>query len=237
MYDLLIYGPHVLVGTVVLGLFWRTFASVKGSRGHRRYGRVYMFMLLPLLASVVPISLQRIAEEGPAKLVQLFYLFIVVCAAGWSAWRAVKDKNDPDRFRGPVFRLLGGTLLVLGVILLIVGISTWNVLAVGFSSIGIVFGGSMVGFLARQPDHGWWLDWHLNGVSLLFAATHASFVGLVFRTLRPSWDGDILHALTQLGVIASAFLLRQWLGYRYQRRAYVPALSGETGSTARQLVP
>lgn len=218
MNGLLIYTPHILAGAIVLGMFWRTIMSIKGSRTHRRYGRIYILMLLPLLASVLPISLQRIAEEGPAKLVQLLYLFVVVCAAGWTAWRAVKDKTELDKFRGPVFRVLGGTLLGLGLILLIVGISTWNVLAVGFSSIGIVFGGSMVGFLARKPGPEWWLDWHLNGVSLLFAATHASFVGLVFRTIRPSWDGDVLHALTQLGVIASAFLLRQWLGYRYQGR-------------------
>jgi hypothetical protein len=119
-------------------------------------------VLLPLLLSVLPISIARISEDGPVKLIQLVYLSIVVGAAGWTSWRAVKDKNDPDRFRGIVFRILGTALLGLGVLLMVVGIASSNVLAVGFSSIGIVYGGAMGGFLGRRVAADWWLTWHLN---------------------------------------------------------------------------
>ena len=70
--------------------------------------------------------------------------------------------------------------------------------------IGVVYGGLMLGHVGRAASEDWWLKWHLNGVCLLFAATHASFVGLVARTLMPGLAGQEMHALTQLGVIALA---------------------------------
>jgi hypothetical protein len=74
----------------------------------------------------------------------------------------------------------------------------------------------MLGHLGRDPYEGWWLRWHLNGVCLLFAATHASFSGLVLGRLVPAWEGDVLHGLTQFGAVATAYLLRQWMEQRYR---------------------
>jgi hypothetical protein len=90
-----------------------------------------------------------------------------------------------------------------------------DALMLGFSAIGVVYGGAMLGFLGREPEPGWWLRWHLNGVALLFAATHASFVGLLARSLWPEGAGEPMHALTQIGTIAVAYGFRQWLGVRY----------------------
>ncbi len=222
--ELITYGPHVAMGVVVLYLFWRTLLSVKGGAVHRRHGRWYLLVVVPLLLSVLPIMLKAVADEGPVKIVQLVYLGIVFGAAAWTAWRAVKDKREPDRFRGPVFKALGGALVAFGALLMVMGIATHNLLAFGFSTIGIVYGGAMLGFLGREAEADWWRAWHLNGVCLLFAATHASFVGLVLRTLRPEWDGAVLHAMTQLGTIAFAYLLRQALGWRYMGRRAPAAL-------------
>jgi hypothetical protein len=81
----------------------------------------------------------------------------------------------------------------------------------------------MLGFLGRDPTAQWWLDWHLNGVALLFAATHASFIGLIARHGLPGLAGEIMHGLTQLGTIAFAYGFRQWLGWRYSQVAAAAA--------------
>jgi hypothetical protein len=169
------------------------------------------------MISIVPITLAEARQQGPARLLQLVYLGLVVATAGWTAWRAVVDRGNPDRYRGTVFRILAGCLFGAGVALLIVGIARSNVLTVGFSVIGVVYGGAMLGFLGRAPTAQWWLDWHLNGVALLFAATHASFIGLIARHGLPGLTGEVMHGLTQLGTIAFAYGFRQWLGWRYSQ--------------------
>ena len=208
---------HAVAGAALLVFYWRTLLSRKGSNDHRRLGRTYLILLIPLMISIVPITLAEAQHEGPARLLQLVYLGLVVTTAGWTAWRAVVDRSDPNRYRGTVFRLLANCLFGAGVALLIVGIVRSNVLTVGFSVIGVVYGGMMLGFLGRDPTAQWWLDWHLNGVALLFAATHASFVGLIARHGLPGLAGEVMHGLTQLGTIAFAYGFRQWLGWRYGR--------------------
>jgi len=211
-------APHVIVGSLVLVFFWRTILAVKGGAVHRRNGRRYLLFLLPLLLSVVPISLTYVNGD-PARLVQLVYLSLVVAAAGWTAWRAVRDRDDPARFRGPVFRAIAVALTAAALALFAIGIVERSVLSLGFAIMGIVYGGAMIGHLGRPPAQDWWLSWHLNGVSLLFAATHASFLGLTLRTLFPEQAGETMHAFSQLGTIAFAWGLRQWLGWRYAHLA------------------
>ena len=212
--EILIMAPHVLAGLLALALYWRTLLAAKGSRPHRRWGRIYLVMLLPLLASVVPVSL-HLGKGNPARMVQIVYLALVLGTAGWTAWRAVRDRGAPERFRGPAFRALAVAMAACGSGLMVIGILKGDVLAVGFAVIGIVYGGAMLGELGRPPAPDWWLSWHLNGVSLLFAATHASFIGLLARNFAPGLAGEAMHALTQLGTIAFAYGLRQWLGRRF----------------------
>ena len=216
-----VIGPHVVAGALALACFWGTLLTVKGSRTHRRRGRLYLALLLPLLASTVPITLAE--RLDPARVVQLAYLALVVATAGWTAWRAVRDRRAPERFRGPVFRTLAVAMAASGAGLMALGIVEGDVLAVGFAVIGIVYGGAMLGALGRPLAPDWWLTWHLNGVALLFAATHASFVGLLARSLLPGLAGEAMHGLTQLGTIAFAYGLRQWLGRRYAGLAGPPA--------------
>ena len=225
MSDMLVYTPHIIVGSAALLLFWMTLLVRKGSAVHRRNGRIYLLLLIPLLASVVPITLRSLVVDGPVRIVQLLYLSVIVSAAGWTAWRAIRDKRDPDAFRGPVFVVLACMLSGMAALLMVSGIATQNLMAFGFSVIGIVYGGAMLGFLRRRPSPDWWRQWHLNGVALLFAATHASFSGLVIRTLRPAWDGEVLHGLTQFGVIALAYFFRQWLSWRYEASPEMAAQS------------
>lgn len=212
---LVLFGPHILVGGTALALFWRALLAAKGSAAHRLAGRRYLWLVVPLLVTIIPIGLRAMPQERAYILTVLAYLSLVFATAGWTAWRAVRDRDDVTAFRGPVFRGLGLAMVLAGGLLLGVGIARGAVLPVGFSVIGIVYGGAMLGFLGARAQPGWWLAWHLNGICLLFAAIHASFLRLMIRAAVPAWDTPELHAGAQLGTIALAFLLRQWLGARY----------------------
>ena len=206
---------HVITANPVLILFWRALLTRKGSRDHKRAGRLVLILLGPLLLSVAGVTWTLGREGGPARVFQLAYLGLVVVTAGWTAWSAIRNRRDPERFRGPVFRLLATSFFASGVALLAVGVVRASVLAVGFSVMGIVYGGAMLGFPGCPVEAGWWLHWHLNGAALLLAAVHASFVSLLLRTALPESSGETVHALAQLGTIAFAYGFRQWLGHKY----------------------
>lgn len=216
-------GPHIMVGGVVMACFWGALLTRKGSPPHKAFGRSYLLLLAPVLASVVPITLYFAERADPARVFQLGYLALVVVTAGWTAWRAIRDRSAPERFRGPAFRTLAVLMFASGAALLAVGIALARPLAIGFSALGLVYGGTMLWELARPPSAERWKIWHLNGVSLLFAATHASFVGIVARTLLPAFAGETMHIVTQLGTISFAFALRFWLVRRYAPRRAIAA--------------
>ena len=220
--SLAILGPHIAIGVLLVVAYWRTLLSPKGSTSHRRAGKLCLLLLVPLLTSTVPLIIHESAR-GAARVVQLLYLTLVVVTGAWTAWRAIRDRHCCERFTGPVFCALGAAMFISGMTLLTLGIVTENVLTVGFSMIGVVYGGAMLGFLGRSPMHGWWLDWHLNGICLMFAAFHASFVGLAFRVAWPTSEGPTMHTLTQLGTLTIAYALRQWLGRRYDQYLRTPS--------------
>src|SRR5262245_50458254 len=109
-----ILGPHILVGVAVLTCYWATLLSVKGSPRHKAFGRFYLLLLTPVLASVVPIALHSFDRVGPARVFQLGYLALVTVTAGWTAWRAIRDRAEPRRFRGPAFKTLMVLMLLSG---------------------------------------------------------------------------------------------------------------------------
>ena len=222
-----VLGPHLVIGAIVLCLFWGTMAVVKGSAVHKRLGRLYLLSLAPVLISVVPISLYLAQRTDPAHLFTLAYLALVVATAAWTAWRAIRDRNASQAFRGWTFRLLACAMFASGAVLLVLGAILQRPLTIGFSAIGLVYGGAMLLELEHPPQPLWWKAWHINGISLLFVATHASFVGIVARTLWPSLAGEAMHTLTQLGVLTLGLALRIWLGRRYlsARSRQTPAQS------------
>ena len=217
-----VLGPHILVGAVVLGCFWGALLCRKGSPRHKAFGRAYLLLLTPVLVSVVPITLYFANRADAARVFQLGYLALVVTTAAWTAWRAMRDRGTPERFRGPVFKTLAALMFISGAALLVLGIAVARPLTVGFSSLGLVFGGAMLWELRIAPAHDWWKMWHLNGVSLLFAATHASLVGIVAKNLLPTLAGETMHTVTQLGTIGFAFALRFWLARRYAQSRVAP---------------
>src|SRR5687768_1957949 len=94
---------HVVAGTVALLSFWTAAALRKGSPRHRLVGRTYLLAMLAVIASGVPLAVQRMVDGHPVTAAFLGYLLLLTATSVWSAWRAIRDKHDPVAFTGPVY--------------------------------------------------------------------------------------------------------------------------------------
>jgi hypothetical protein len=206
---------HILAGVLALVAFWTAASMRKGTQRHRIAGRVYLLALFGILASIVPMIV-AFASTDITMAVRLGYLMLIVATAIWIAWRAIRDKQHVERFAGPVFRALATAMGLFGTFFLFIGISRGSALVVGFGSIGIVYGIGMWWFVLRgSTGPHWWLAWHFNGICLLFAATHDSFLSLGLRSVLPELQGPVMRSLVLFGILSLAVLLRIWLGRRF----------------------
>ena len=207
---------HVAAGMVALAAFWSAAMLRKGSTAHRRAGRIYLLAMVGILASIPLIAAALLMHGEYLQVVRLPYVMLIASTAVWVAWRAIRDRLDPARFSGRVFRLLAFAMIASGVVFFGVGVRAGNLMTIGFALVGLVFGGAMLAFAVRGPTGPrWWLAWHLNGVCLLFAATHDSFLSLGLRSLVPQLQGDAMRYLIFYSVLGLAIGARFWLGRKY----------------------
>src|SRR5688572_19290146 len=91
-------APHIIIGFLVLCLYWVTLLSPKGGPRHRRTGKWFLLALTPVVVSVVPIVLFQAGQLQPAALVQVTYLSICIGTVGHSAWSAIVHKHNVSGF-------------------------------------------------------------------------------------------------------------------------------------------
>ena len=207
---------HVAAGLVALVAFWSAAILRKGSAAHRRAGRIYLLAMAGVLGSIPIIAAALLMQGEYLQVVRLPYVMLIASTAAWVAWRAIRDRLDPARFTGRVFRLLAVAMIASGLVFLAIGMKVGNVMTIGFALVGLIFGGAMLAFALRGPTSPrWWLAWHLNGICLLFAATHNSFLSLGLRRLLPQLHGETTRYLIFYSVLGLAIGARLWLGRRY----------------------
>lgn len=210
-------ATHVAIGTVALALYWGPLLSRKGSARHRKAGRAFLALLLPVALTVGPVLLLRPGPFDPAYLVQMLYLVVCLGTVGMLAFTAIRWKDRPERFRGRHFRILGPVLLGLGAVVLAAGLAEGDALAIVLSWVGLVYGGAMIAFARtrRQLHPRWWLGWHLNAVCGLFNAAHGTFLAMLAVRAGLLADATATQVGFQLATVAAALGLRLWFGRRY----------------------
>jgi hypothetical protein len=216
---------HILLGCFVVAFYWVPLLSRKGSPVHRRWGKVYFWLLAPILISVVPILLYGKDRMEPASFVQIIYLTICLGTVGFTGWNAIRRKADWAAFCNGKFAALGFLTFAGGCTLLAIGISVGAGLAMVLSSIGIVYGGLILHsyFLVSLPDPRWPLIWHTNAVSMLFSATHGSVSAVIWKSIFGPGDGDGVQIVTQAACLLIALALRLWIA----RHFGLPILPGD----------
>ena len=210
------YVIHLLIGTTAVAAYWAALLARKGSRPHKRAGRVFLGALGVVLASVGGIFfLSSRAFSGP-EVVQFTYLVLCVMTVAGTAFAAIRLRREVARFRGRWFLGFGVACFVMGLVVLAAGIATQSPVAVLFSTIGLIYGGAMIRFVrfrgALHPN--WWLGWHLNGMCYLFNAVHGTLLAVLWRWLVDPAAGDGITLVTQTGTMAVALGLRLWFGAR-----------------------
>ena len=224
--DNLPLASHLLAGGVSFLLYWAAALQIKGSERHRRWGRLFFLSLLPVGLSVGALLILRSDTFDPASFVQFVYLLLCLLTVGTVGWSAIRLRGDLERFRGRHFRVLGPVMLVSGLGVLAAGMVSGQWLPVILSSIGLVFGASMIRFSRMRHVHPkWWLGWHLNAVLLLSSAVHGTLLAVLYRTLVDANGFDVAQLATQPFTLGLALVLRIAIG----RRRGVPLGFGAAG--------
>ena len=230
---------HIGVGSLAMVLFWGAFLSVKGSTRHRRIGRPFFLAMLATVLTVPPVVLMRPVPFDPGWIVSLLYLSACVATVVTLAWTAIRWKDQPERFRGLHFRLLGPLIAMLGVVVLAAGLVKGDPVASVLSWVGLVYGGAMIHFAwSRARLHPrWWLSWHVNAVLGLFTAVHGTLGFVTWRALvdpaatradAAAWHADVLLvALLMRAVISRQRRLNWGFFERSAQPLPVPHLVGD----------
>ena len=207
---------HILVGSLALLLYWIPLLSRKGGARHKAFGRPFFISLVLVALTVGPLLFLRPGAFDPAHVVQFTYLSVSLVTVSALGWTAIRWKNQPDRFRGLHFKLLGPVLLLLGTAVLAAGLVKSDPLPVVLSSVGLFYGTTMLRFAwVRGPLHpSWWLNWHLNAVCGLFTAVHGTVLFVAWQWLVAPEAGREVAALFHLLVLVMAIALRLWFGAR-----------------------
>jgi energy-converting hydrogenase Eha subunit E len=205
---------HVGIGSLAMILFWATLLSVKGSLRHRRRGRTFFVSLLATVSTVPPIVLLRPVPFDPGWIVSLVYLSVCVGTVVTLAWTAIRWKDQPERFRGTHFRVLGPLLVILGVVVLVAGLAKGDPVAAVLSWVGLAYGAAMIHFAwSRAPMHArWWLSWHVSAVLGLFTAVHGTLCFVVWRALLAPDATRADAAAWHFGVLVVALVMRAGVG-------------------------
>lgn len=205
---------HVGIGSLAMVLFWATLLSAKGSLRHRRSGRSFFLAMLATVSTVPPVVLLRPVPFDPGWIVSLVYLSVCVGTVVTLAWTAIRWKDQPERFRGLHFRLLGPLLMMLGAVVLVAGLAKGDPVAAVLSWVGLAYGAAMIWFArSRSPLHPrWWLSWHISAVLGLFTAVHGTLGFVVWRALVAPEATRADAAAWHASVLVVAVLMRAVVG-------------------------
>lgn len=219
---------HLLAGTLALLGFWVAALARKGSRPHVFAGRVYLLAMLGIIVSGIPL-VAGFALDGKQVMASFFgFLLLLVTWTCWCAWRAIRDRDHPGRYAGPVYWTLSILVLAGGTAIVALGVAHGALILVAFGLIGVLAGGGALRVRRRiRNNPRWWLKEHYGAMIGNGVATHVAFMSLGLRTLLPGVDGMILTYLAWLGPLAVALAASWWVDRRYLRQ---PALPGRQES-------
>lgn len=212
---------HAVAGAVALASFWVAAVVTKGSRVHRRAGRVHVLAILAVSATAVPLVFVFLARSTAFGLF-LTYLVVLVGTSAWCGWHAVRDKRNWQRYTGVGFRALMWLNLIVGVAIVGIGVFYMPTLKIPTVVIGLLGVGSfarMYAFARRAPtDPRWWLNEHLSAMVASGAGGHVAFLFFGLPKILPAVAGTAAQNFAWLAPIVAAGIARAYLARKYLRR-------------------
>lgn len=213
---------HVIAGTLALATFWLAAMLRKGSPRHRLAGRVYLLAMATVIASGVPLTLQRFLAGHPVAGAFLAYLLLLVGTTVWLSWRAIRDRNSPGRYLGRTYHALAVANVLAGLGILALGLKTGQALLTGFSLVGLLGGLDMWRRRRRIPHQPrWWMQEHYGAMVGNGAATHIAFLAIGLPRLLPQLGGSTLYYVAWFMPVLLSVAAKLWLDRRYRMAAPV----------------
>lgn len=209
---------HVGAGAFALLAFWLNAALRKGSGAHRYVGRAYLVAMTAVIASGVPLLVQRVIDGHPVTAAFLGYLLLLTASVTWLLWRAVRDRAAPQRYTGRMYGAIAIANLLSGLGVLVLGMRVGAPLLIGFSMVGLATGIDMLrkrATLTSRPL--WWREEHYGAMLGCGVATHIAFLGIGLPRLLPAVDGAALQYLAWFGPLAVALVAKVLLDRRFHR--------------------
>lgn len=226
---------HLLLGCIALGAFWLAAILKKGSPRHRAVGKVYLLVMVGIIATGAPLTLQRFLDGHEQGAAFLAYLLVLTGTTVWTSWSAVHYKQSPERYTGRSYRALAIANLVGATAVIAYGLRTGNALLIGFPVIGLFLGVDML--RKRRQIEGlprWWIVEHYSAMLGNGVATHVAFLAIGLPRLLPQVDGTALHYMAWFGPVAALLLAKGLLDrtWKAARKPASPAVVATTQARA-----
>jgi hypothetical protein len=211
---------HIFCGMVALFVAPCAMLTVKGGLAHRRWGKIYFWMMAVVAATAFVLALYR-----PILFLALVAVFSFYFA--FRGYRAVLRKGAPagkaDWFAA-VATLLGSLgLIALGIHPLRGAFMPAPIVSIAFGLLGSVSAVSDMRAFLHPPKerNAWWYS-HMGGMLGSYVATLSAFSAVNFQFLPPAvrWLWPSVIGIPAIFV---------WIGYyrrKFNRTKSQPALAG-----------
>lgn len=201
-----IIALHALAGVAALVCFWMAALARKGSPLHRSVGRVFVWAMLLICVTALPMAL-LIWSSSTTFGIFLLYLVVITGSSVWLGYRAARWRGTQMQFRDAPYVAVAILNLVSGALVLAVGVNGRMLLLAGFSFVGLLLGAGMLQRL-RSPFAGrnWRLREHYGAMVGSGAATHVAFTALGLRRVAGAVGWTVPDAVMLLGWIAPVLL-------------------------------
>jgi uncharacterized membrane protein len=225
---------HSLIGALALLTFWTAGLSKKGSLLHKSAGKIYLLAMTGIVLTALPISIAMLTNGNPIAGAFFSYLVVITSTSIWVSWRAIRDKQNWQRFTGPVYQCLMVLNLLSGLTIAALGLfyaKDMQLVISSFSLIGIFSAMKMYRFQKTAPtDSRWWLREHLSAMIGNGVATHIAFLSIGLPKILPMLAGPVLQNAAWIGPLTLSIFIGMYL-----KRKYVPTRtkSPATASTAK----
>lgn len=211
----LILTAHVAVGVVALAAYWAAGFSRKGSPLHRMAGKVFMWMMLVILATSV-VFVARMAGQGALASAAFFaYLIVISGSALATGWFSLRLKRAHARYFGSWYGALAVFNIACGAGVLALGIGGGNPILMGFSMVGLLRGAQMLRLMRQAELPRWWLREHLGSMIGNGVAVHVAFLLVGLKRLLPAGYAHSTELLGWLLPLTVAGIAGVVFGRRY----------------------
>jgi hypothetical protein len=178
---------HIAAGMIALFVAPGAMLTVKGGRAHRRWGKMYFWMMAVVAATAVLLA---------ARLPNVFLLLIAIFSfyqafAGYRAFwrkrpRAGERATAADWAAAVLTWAMSAVLVVLGFVKPSPVFSRLGTVAIVFGLLGMVLAGRDLWRFLWPPAnrHTWWFE-HMTGMLGSYIATVTAFSVVNFTLLPP----------------------------------------------------